>query len=1053
MGGRSSLPTSNIKKLVVLDEPTYQRMAAEHISKDKPITEDELRSSQRILNATAKPLINIFNIGASQPGKNRVRCWDNASSEACEPAKLSLLPKIHRVPKENGDPHSRPLVAANVGVSTRAGNLIARVLEPMVALALPRMEDLSTEEAISQLNEASDSLRQKKVSSATVSSLDVKSLYPSIPHEDGAKEVAKFVLQSDQFNVENFDTRMAQTFIASNMTPEQIKAEGIENLIPDRVSKMGNRPGKTTTELTMLNDNNTTRETKWKTKAIPNNQTTIRKLCSLVLQLAVLNVFQEHCYTFDGIVYKQVSGCPIGLKLTGMVAQIIMDSWTRQFLMILDRAKLELHLLVKYVDDINIVLETVNPGTVWDNKTMKIEHDNKPCEQNEPDNTSVHNATYRLILNAANSIFKYLKFTIDTPENHLSNKVPMLDLETWTTKYQDTEGHEYCQLLYRYYEKPVTPNRVTHADSSYTWRNKTMSLTMETFRRMRNNSPQLDNKENITTLQKFLRKLKRSGYLLKTRSNIIVSGVTYYIRNMRIELQGGPSVNRRSEKNVVGKQRLKLGTTDDWYRRRRGGVREAIRKENDWRKQHNMTTTNQHNRCKTQDNKPTYNPRTRYTRKPMTTSNNMTTYNTTQTMPQNNNKTPEHQKIEATLTVNHTTGSNLCSLLQESEDKFSQLTNTRKVRIIEKGGTKLVHALSRKDSNQNDRICNRPECQNCKSRMIIKQMITSQKEMGVNTSQLEKKWKSVANCRRENVVYQIDCLTCLQQPNPTTSTYTGESGRSPYQRMREHFTDLKYGDTKSPLVTHAVIHHESRKPEYLMRTLELVKGALRRIVMEAVFISCKDPTTTNMNRKTECVLLPKLEVTGTSWKSSKKLKDEQENNNKCEQTGKKRKPDNLEGILNGEIKRITWKNEDKTTKEVIEPERSSTKDRKEKKLEEVKPKKTKRRKLDHNNKMNRQPQDPTLLNTDIRYRNQTEEISNQDTQQIPNKTTNVHPLPPPPHQEQTFTSVKPTDTREIPDTNPTIPTTTMITPTTPPPHAHTPPPKKKKYPSNNLQNQ
>ena len=94
--------------------------------------------------------------------------------------------------------------------------------------------------------------------------------------------------------------------------------------------------------------------------------------------------------------------------------------------------------------------------------------------------------------------------------------------------------------------------------------------------------------------------------------------------------------------------------------------------------------------------------------------------------------------------------------------------------------------------------------------------------------------------------------------------------------------------------------------------------------------------------------------------------------------------------------------------------------------------------------MNKQPQDPTLLNTDIRYRNHTEEISNQDKQQIPNQTTNVHPLPTPPPQEQTFSSTKPTDTRKIPDANPTIPPTTMITPITPPPMPAPPPPPRRK---------
>ena len=134
----------------------------------------------------------------------------------------------------------------------------------------------------------------------------------------------------------------------------------------------------------------------------------------------------------------------------------------------------------------------------------------------------------------------------------------MLDLKTWLSKYKDLDGNEYWQVLYGCFEKPVMSNRVTNANLLYTWRNKIMSLTMETFCRLRNSSPQLDNTEVIKVLQKFLQKLNRSGYITKTRNKIITSGVMYYTRKMRIELQGGPTVNRISEKNTVGKRRLKL---------------------------------------------------------------------------------------------------------------------------------------------------------------------------------------------------------------------------------------------------------------------------------------------------------------------------------------------------------------------------------------------------------------------------------------------------------------------------------------------------------------
>ena len=102
---------------------------------------------------------------------------------------------------------------------------------------------------------------------------------------------------------------------------------------------------------------------KWTDKLVTDNITTRRKLSSVVLQIAVLTIFQQHCYMFNREIFKQIEGCPIGLKLMGLRARIIMDSWARKFMARLDRAGMELHLLVKYVDDINLVFQKIKLGT------------------------------------------------------------------------------------------------------------------------------------------------------------------------------------------------------------------------------------------------------------------------------------------------------------------------------------------------------------------------------------------------------------------------------------------------------------------------------------------------------------------------------------------------------------------------------------------------------------------------------------------------------------------------------------------------------------------
>ena len=235
-----------------MDHPTYRRMAAVHIQHDIEIGEAELRCAQRKLNATSKPLIQIFDVGAGHPGMNKSRCWNNAASNACDPPKLKSFQRFTNPPPPRVTPQSRPLVSAHTGLSTRAGDLLAAILEPMIAMTSPRLEDLSTGEVIAQIDETGDYLRENRINDASIGSLDVSALYPSIPHEQGAREVEKFVMNTDGVKLDGFNTRAAQVFIASNLTEQQIKDEGIQHLIPQRVHKKGNRPSTTTDELTRM---------------------------------------------------------------------------------------------------------------------------------------------------------------------------------------------------------------------------------------------------------------------------------------------------------------------------------------------------------------------------------------------------------------------------------------------------------------------------------------------------------------------------------------------------------------------------------------------------------------------------------------------------------------------------------------------------------------------------------------------------------------------------------------------------------------------------------
>ena len=80
-------------------------------------------------------------------------------------------------------------------------------------------------------------------------------------------------------------------------------------------------------------------------------------------------------------------------------------------------------------------------------------------------------------------------------------------------------------------------------------------------------------------------KLRESGYVKDSVVGILKSGMTFYARKLKIDLLGGPPVNARNEAGSLSRKRSKLGASEQWFTRRRGGVREILEKENGWRRE------------------------------------------------------------------------------------------------------------------------------------------------------------------------------------------------------------------------------------------------------------------------------------------------------------------------------------------------------------------------------------------------------------------------------------------------------------------------------------
>ena len=73
--------------------------------------------------------------------------------------------------------------------------------------------------------------------------------------------------------------------------------------------------------------------------------------------------------------YLQQDGGSIGLRMTGSMCRVVMDSWLRQFKEKATENKIEIKLVTKYVDDINLYVHAMERGTHWEGgKNGSIRH-------------------------------------------------------------------------------------------------------------------------------------------------------------------------------------------------------------------------------------------------------------------------------------------------------------------------------------------------------------------------------------------------------------------------------------------------------------------------------------------------------------------------------------------------------------------------------------------------------------------------------------------------------------------------------------------------------
>ena len=103
------------------------------------------------------------------------------------------------------------------------------------------------------------------------------------------------------------------------------------------------------------------------------------------LEILLIAALKNHLYKFDNQIRKQSNGGPTGLKLTGEVGDCIMIDWDKTLIKELEKIGIEPIIYARFKDDINLVVESVEKGSIIVDGEIIIDPEKKKTDEGKSD--------------------------------------------------------------------------------------------------------------------------------------------------------------------------------------------------------------------------------------------------------------------------------------------------------------------------------------------------------------------------------------------------------------------------------------------------------------------------------------------------------------------------------------------------------------------------------------------------------------------------------------------------------------------------------------------
>ena len=404
---------------------------------------------------------------------------------------------------------------------------------------------MSTEDMKAEIDRVNATLSNKKI---IIGSADVKALYPSLDINHTAEIVAQTFYESN-YEMEETDSKEIGLYIALNMTVDEIEEEKLTKYCPKRKHKKG----KPVITGCATDNNPTNRHKPWNPpEDTTPDENTKKKMMATALKVVIKFIMGNHIYNINGTLKKQTKGGPIGLELTGDIAQIYMSWWDKQFKIRLAESNIILILYKRYVDDINFII----------NKQKQIRENRSKQEEEEEDKEIMEK-----IRQIGNKIHKSIEIEVDTPAQHKDKKMPILDLKMWKEIREDIDGRKYSKIIHEFYHKEIASKEVTNANSAMSMSSKRSILTAEMLRVLLRCSPLLPWQTTTKHASEFNKRMQKSGYGHKFRQQITHAALNKYKQIKEKDKNGECPIYRNREWKRAERDKKKQQSKTQWYKK------------------------------------------------------------------------------------------------------------------------------------------------------------------------------------------------------------------------------------------------------------------------------------------------------------------------------------------------------------------------------------------------------------------------------------------------------------------------------------------------------